>query len=212
MVEEAGRAPSDLVELRLDYLSDFSGLERLSKVGKEKIATCMPKWEGGLFSGAEEERIDVLRRCLAFADYATVELRTDEGLRRSLITETKKKKVKAIVAFHDFKKTPSKEKIISILNEEKSAGADIAKAAFMAADDRDVLSLMRVLVEVRDDPKFKIPVIAVSMGEAGKISRIVAPLLGSYLTYVSATKGRESAPGQLSFEEMETVLSALEGK
>ena len=84
-------------------------------------------------------------------------------------------------------------------------GADIAKVAFQANDYKDVINLMSVLLE----NVVGIPIIAVSMGEYGKISRILGPLLGSYLTFASPAKGREAAPGQLTVEELHTVFDML---
>jgi 3-dehydroquinate dehydratase type I len=209
MVKAANNTPTDIVELRLDALSDFSGTSALKKIKKKKIVACMPSWEGGSFHGSEEERVRILSSTLPFADYVTIELRTEKALLDALLREARTAKVKVIIAYHDSKETPEKEKIISILNDEKSAGADIAKVAFMAKDDSDVLRLMQALVELRDDPKFKLPIIAVSMGEAGKISRVVAPLLGAYLTYASPRKGKESALGQLSFEEINRIMAVI---
>jgi 3-dehydroquinate dehydratase type I len=209
MVAAASKAPTDIVELRLDALSDFSGLSALKKIKKKKIVACMPSWEGGSFHGSEAARARILFSAIPLSDYVTVELRADKALLDALLMDAKKAKVKSIIAYHDFKSTPSKEKIISILNDEKSAGADIAKVAFMAKDDADVLRLMQALVELRDDPAFKLPIIAVSMGEAGKISRVVAPLLGAYLTYAAPSKGKESAPGQLTFDEVNKILSVV---
>lgn len=210
MVDEALHAPTDLVELRLDYLSDFSSLEKIAEIGKDKIATCMPSWEGGHFSGSEKERVKVLSRCLPFVDYVTIELNTSKKLRNRLIAEAKSSGVKVIVGFHDFESTPTEKEIIRILNKEKSAGADIAKIAVTAKKTEDVLTLLHTLIETKKNKEYGIPVIAISMGEEGKISRIVAPLLGSYITYVSSRKGKESAPGQLSYEEMNQILSVIE--
>jgi 3-dehydroquinate dehydratase type I len=210
MVAAANAAPTDIVELRLDALSGFSDLSFLKKIKKKKIVACMPSWEGGLFSGSEAERVRILHDVLPFSDYVAIELRTEKALLDVLLRDARAAGVEIIIAYHDFKSTPSKEKIISILNDEKSAGAGIAKVAFMAKDDVDVLRLMQALVEKRDDSVFKLPIIAVSMGEAGKISRVVAPLLGAYLTYASPSKGKESAPGQLSFDEVNKILSVVE--
>src|SRR5262249_11130955 len=44
--------------------------------------------------------------------------------------------------------------------------------------------------------------IALAMGSAGRISRILGPSRGSYLTFASLEAGTESAPGQFSIEEM----------
>jgi 3-dehydroquinate dehydratase type I len=209
MVKEANNAPTDIVELRLDALSGFSDPSSLKKIKKKKIVACMPSWEGGSFSGSEEDRLRILSSTLLFVDYVTIELRTEKRLLDALLGEANKAKVKIIISYHDFVSTPEKEKIISILNDEKSAGADIAKVAFMAKDESDVLRLMQALVEKRDDPAFKLPIIAVSMGEAGKISRVVAPLLGAYLTYAAPSKGKESAPGQLTFDEVNRILAVV---
>ena len=39
----------------------------------------------------------------------------------------------------------------------------------------------------------------------------MAPLLGSYLSYASLEKGAESAPGQLTIEEMKQIQKILNG-
>jgi len=47
------------------------------------------------------------------------------------------------------------------------------------------------------------------MGEQGRISRVMAPLLGSHLTYAALDKGEEAAPGQMTVEEMKQVLNII---
>jgi len=47
------------------------------------------------------------------------------------------------------------------------------------------------------------------MGEEGKISRIMAPYFGSYLSFASLERGAESAPGQLTVEEMREIFRIL---
>jgi 3-dehydroquinate dehydratase type I len=210
MTEAANIAPTDIVELRLDALSGCFDASFLKKIKKKKIVACMPSWEGGRFRGSEDERMKILHGSLPYVDYVTVELRTEKAALDALLKGAKELGVKVILSFHDFKETPDKEKIISILNDEKSAGADVAKVAFLAEEEGDVLRLMQAFVAARDDPAFKLPIIAVSMGEAGKISRVVAPLLGSFLTYAAQSRGKESAPGQLTFDEIKKIISVVE--
>ncbi|MCX6695039.1 MAG: type I 3-dehydroquinate dehydratase [Candidatus Altiarchaeota archaeon] len=193
----------DLVEVRLDYLKNASGVEKLAGIKKPVIATCMPAWEGGLFGGSEEERVSLLESCLPYCRYVSVELKTDEDLRQNLIKKAKKRNVKVIVAFHDFKSTPSFEDIVETLDDEERVGADIVKVAFMANDHADVLTLLRALVE----RKKSVPVIALSIGEKGKMSRILAPVFGSYLTFASASKDKVSAPGQMALDEMKKFMT-----
>lgn len=205
MVKSAKSLKADLVELRLDYLEDTGGLDSLSKIKTPKIVTCMPAWEGGKFNGSEEQRIAILKKAIKFADYVTIELKTESALRDSLITEAKKSKVKVIIAYHNFKETPEAEEIVRTLKEEVKAGADIAKVAYMPADYGDVLRVMQVLV----DKPVKIPIIALSMGELGSISRIMGPVMGAYLTFASASKGRESAAGQLTIDEIRRMAGII---
>lgn len=211
LVRIANSVDSDLVEIRFDFLSDTDKIGKLQMIKKPIIITCMPEWENGNFGGDEEKRVAILLKAMKFSDYVTVELNTKEDLRTRLIREAKKRNVKTIVSYHDFEKTPAKGRIMEILDMEKKVGADIAKVAFMAKDYGDVLRLMQILnVNVKkNDNKFGIPIIAISMGKVGTISRILAPLLGSYLTYASAEKGMESAQGQLTVKELKQILGIL---
>jgi 3-dehydroquinate dehydratase type I len=209
MLEKANSAGSDVVELRLDYLSRFQGLKKLRGVKKKRIVTCMPSWEGGKFRGSEEERAEILMEALAFAEFITLELGMEDRYRNALIGAAKERGVKVIIACHDLNSTPERKEIIRILNKEKNSGADIAKIAFKANNYKDAINLMDILADKSSDKEFGIPIIALSMGRFGRISRILAPLLGSYLTFASAEEGRESAEGQLTVEELKEILKIL---
>jgi 3-dehydroquinate dehydratase-1 len=209
MVKVAKNTKSDLVELRFDFLKsqdlDEKAVEAFKKIGKPIISACMPSWEGGKFEGKEEERIAILQKTLPFSSYVTVELKTEPELRNALLESAKKANVKTIVSYHDFSSTPPVDKIREILKDEEKSGADIAKIAFMPKDYGDVITTMSVLRE----EVVKIPIIAISMGNVGKVSRIMGPMLGSYLTYASAAKGKESAAGQLTVDEILELMAIL---
>lgn len=205
MVKTANSTHADIVEIRMDYLREVKGIEKLEEIKKPLIATCMPQWEGGRFKGSEDERISILQDAIKFSDYISIELRTKEVLRNKIINEAREGGVKVIVSYHDFEKTPNEEEILEILKKEQEAGGDIAKIAFMPKNYEDILKTMKVLLE----NKLKIPIIAISMGELGKISRILGPLFGSYLTFASPGKGKESAPGQLTVDELRKVFEIL---
>ena len=49
-------ADADLVELRLDSVRDPDVRGALADRVRPVIVTCRPTWEGGLFSGSEEDR------------------------------------------------------------------------------------------------------------------------------------------------------------
>ena len=70
----------------------------------------------------------------------------------------------------------------------ETAGADALKIAVTPADAADVARLLRVTAETA-------PVITLSMGDLGLVSRLTGAVFGSALTF--ATPGdRPSAPGQ----------------
>jgi 3-dehydroquinate dehydratase type I len=205
MVSEAKKTAADLVEVRLDHLKEKPNPKSLSKIKKPVIATCMPKWEGGKFSGSEKERVKVLENCLPHVRYVTIELKTNPRLRDALITKAKKAGVGVIVAFHDFKKTPPLPEIKKILALEAAAGADVAKVAFAPNSVGDVLEVILASKE----HGLKIPVIALSMGELGAASRIACPLIGSFLTYGAVSAAKKAAAGQPTVDDLKKILSAF---
>jgi 3-dehydroquinate dehydratase type I len=208
MIDAANYSSADMLEIRLDCLEKYAGADLLRKITKPLIVSCMPASEGGKFSGTEEERINILFEAVQYADYVSLELSTKKELRERIIYEARIRDTKIIATYHDHKKTPKIKEIKEILKKEKKMGADIAKVAFQAKDYGDVMTLMGVLLE----NDVGIPIIAISMGEYGKISRILGPLLGSYLTFASPAKGQEAAPGQLTVEELHTVFDMLNRK
>ena len=83
-----------------------------------------------------------------------------------------------------------------------SMGADIAKIACMVLNDADNARLLGLLDDARK-------IVVVGMGAMGKITRMVAPLLGSPFTFACQALGRETADGQIDHETLGTVLRAL---
>ncbi|MFH1402866.1 MAG: type I 3-dehydroquinate dehydratase [Candidatus Altiarchaeota archaeon] len=209
VVEVANRVDSDLVEVRLDYLRDASDLSGLAGIRKPVISTCMPTWEGGSCKVLEDVRMGILESSLKHSDYVTIELDTKEKLREGLIAKAKAAGVKVIVAHHDFESTPPIIEILKTLEREMIVGADIGKVAYMPKERKDVLNLMDALYEWDDRWKGKKPAIALSMGAMGSITRLMAPMYGSYLTFGCAERGKESAPGQLTVDELKTMLGLL---
>ncbi|MBD3388649.1 MAG: type I 3-dehydroquinate dehydratase [Candidatus Altiarchaeales archaeon] len=204
-VKSAEGLECDLVEARLDFLSGSPDLRMLSNLKQPLMVTCMPAWEGGRFKGSEEDRFGLLRASLEHADYVTVELRAEEKLRNQLIEEVKSAGVKVVIAFHDFEKTPPSDEIIALLKEEESAGADIAKVAFKPETRADVVEVLRA----QASSGLKIPVIALSMGELGGLTRVVGPLLGGFITFAAVSHEKRTAPGQYTLDEMKALKEIL---
>jgi 3-dehydroquinate dehydratase type I len=83
---------------------------------------------------------------------------------------------------------------------------DIVKIVTFARSWEDNLNILSLISHAR---KRKQEIVTFCMGEKGKMSRIFSPIIGAAWTYASITRGKASAPGQLTVEEMREVWGRL---
>lgn len=110
-----------------------------------------------------------------------------------------------IMSFHDFGGTPSSDDLVEKLAEAARQGADIAKVAVMPKSARDVLALLQATCTA--DERLPIPVITMSMGGLGAISRLGGWIFGSALTFAVGVSS--SAPGQIDVDDLRAGLQML---
>jgi 3-dehydroquinate dehydratase/shikimate dehydrogenase len=184
---EARRAGADLCELRIDYLRDPDLARILAAKPLPVLATVRPKWEGGLYEGDESLRLGLLEdACLHGADFVDVEFRAYKDFPR--------RDAKLVVSYHDFEKTPE--------DIERTAGKMAALEPFLvkiACHARGIADLTRL---IRLQKTFPSPLAVVAMGEVGEPLRVLYHRYGGLLTFVSLKEGLESAPGQVTIEDM----------
>jgi 3-dehydroquinate dehydratase-1 len=198
----AAAGQADMVELRLDLIEDdpLSILEAVKKVAKVPIiATVRWQAEGGEFKGSEGERLELLTRASAFADYIDVELRC--GLLGRLLKTVERP---VIASYHNFSRAPAPEELEAILGQMKRTGAEIAKIAVTPLRLQDNLEILQLLLET------DMPLCVVAMGRLGRHLRAVAPLYGSALTYGYVSQ--PTAPGQMSVSQLKQALELLAGE
>jgi len=123
-----------------------------------------------------------------------------------MINLSHKNNVAVIISNHDFDKTPSKDEIILRLGRSAELGADIPKIAVMPNSAEDVITLLDA-TRIMREKYTHIPLITVSMGDKGIISRLTGELFGSDLTFAAASK--TSAPGQISVTELRNIIKLL---
>jgi 3-dehydroquinate dehydratase-1 len=184
----------DLFEVRIDIIGD--GWQQVARqLKKPWIATNRTIDEGGRWKGNEARRIEGLLQAIELgADMVDVEFRTKNLVN---IVPLVKKRVKCILSFHDVEKTPPLEEMKAIVQKQQKAGADICKVVTTANEFEDNLAVLQL---ISDFPGNKM--VAFAMGEMGKISRILCPLVGADFTYASIEEGKESAPGQIAVSEL----------
>ena len=198
--QKAFREGSDLVELRLDYLKslDLEAIKEKFKALDDKIIlTLRKKEEGGKFQASESERVALLKELQSWKEaYKDVEL--------SMLSNSKLKvDAKTIVSWHDFDSTPSEK----VLKEKLSAAlkyGGIVKIVTTAKKLSDNLTVLNLY-----NKKMRGKFIGFCMGEEGKISRILAPMLGSPFMY-GCLEGAAVAPGQIPVSELKGFYELLE--
>ena len=139
------------------------------------------------------------------ADAIDVELFFDRETAVSLIEAAHASGQKVILSNHDFQKTPPKEELVRRLKSMQELGGDIAKIAVMPQSSADVLILLEATEEAHR--KLSVPVVTMSMGAVGVVSRLLGETFGSALTFGMA--GQASAPGQVPVEDLRSILQKI---
>ncbi len=204
-ISKAKELGARIVELRIDFLDNHEEISKIIQQAKlPLIATNRSKKEGGEFEGNEEERINSLINAIDDGcEFVDIELNTNKKLRGRVTNLARRNKCEVIVSIHDFKKTPNMKNLNKLLTEEKAI-ADIGKIVTFGNKNEDTIKIFNLL-RIANSRNF--PLITFAMGSLCSFSRIVAPLFGSYLTYVSV--GKPSAIGQMNIREMVNVYKQL---
>ncbi|MBN1662400.1 MAG: type I 3-dehydroquinate dehydratase [Deltaproteobacteria bacterium] len=168
-----------------------------------------PSGSTGTVADGEKKRIALLKDAVAVGcDYVDCELDTPETLRRELLSgiEALHHRTGLIVSDHDFKKTPPLAVLKKRFRSCVEAKADIVKIVTYARHPEDNLRILELVAYAR---KEGLNIAAFCMGPHGTASRILAPLMGSCISYASLRRGLESAPGQLTVNEIKDIFYRL---
>ncbi|MEW6732786.1 MAG: shikimate dehydrogenase [Acidobacteriota bacterium] len=228
-IAEAARQ-ADLVEIRLDCLQDRDLYQHTEEILRQACAassrplifTHRSGQRESASSTAEHLKQLINRRQPPFAqDYFDFDLNADNTIGLHFYNTYLRlfdRYPQIILSHHDFNSCVERE-LISIYHRLAAFAPDVVKVAAQADRVGDVLTIFKLLEIAGTE---HMPIIALAMGEAGRISRILAPSLGGFLTFAAFKRGAESAPGQFSLNELlslyhiksitkETMVCALLG-
>ncbi len=200
------REQADCVELRLDLFQEPFDLPMLMREaqGLPVVATLRPPEQGGGCTLPASERLNVLVRAAELgAQYVDLEW---DAATPAALSAVRQAGARAIVSRHDFASMPRLSDDWSTALAD--AGADVVKVVGTARRLSDCLEVFRTFA--RADR----PTIAIAMGEAGLITRVlVLRSKRCLLTYAALDEGIGTAPGQLTLSEMrETYRSSRLGE
>jgi 3-dehydroquinate dehydratase / shikimate dehydrogenase len=207
-------ALADVIELRFDCLEEDQLAEALALLprlleadNRHFIITNRPAREGGRRALGDDERVDFRRgasellrdtekRARVCADVELDLLESSHAERLGRLLEG----FKVICSHHDFRQTPSD--LGALYERMARTGARALKIAARAEEITDCARVLNLVGRARRDG---LEIIAISMGEAGLLTRVLAPAFGASLTYGALAKGRETAPGQLTARELRDI-------
>lgn len=198
---------ADIIEIWLDQFisTDFKKITQLTN--KPLIAVIKSKSEGGSYLGSQTEKINCLKNALfAGFSYLDIPIQTPSREIISLIA-SKPKHTRLILSYHNFKSTPSLPTLKKICLKALALRADVIKIATQITDIPQNLILFDLISYVKN--KYGKDIIVIGMGKNGIFSRIFAPYLGSYLTFVSLDQKSKTAPGQLTINEYNLLQKIL---
>lgn len=212
--EDIEKLPVDIAEWRADFYEDIFRTEEVletlkgikMRLGRKLLLfTFRTAREGGNRSVDPDAYYHLNREAASGgADLVDLETYLDETRTAEEIGKLRASGSGCLVmaSNHDFQKTPSTEEMVRRLRRMEELGADAAKLAVMPTNRQDVLNLLQATVTAAE--MLSVPVVTMSMGSMGVISRICGSLTGSAMTFASA--GEASAPGQIPVEQMAEIL------
>lgn len=207
----------DLIEWRVDYYENVEDIKKVNEILKELrkqigntviLFTFRSKKEGGEKEISKEYYAELNKQIskTKLVDLVDVELFTGDEIVKDVVKTAHENDVKIVMSNHDFFKTPSKEEIINRLCKMQDLDADLPKIAVMPNTSEDVVTLLAATEEM--STKYaKQPIITMSMGSLGLVSRLSGETFGSAITFGAARK--TSAPGQISVDKLALILEVM---
>ena len=207
----------DLIEWRADFYDDVLSEKGLKDtLGKLRsilqniplIFTLRTSSEGGKIQISDEKYSDLLKfvATIRDADIIDVELFRWKGKIAELVDAIHDRNGLVIMSNHDFHATPEKTEIVSRLRKMQDVGGDLLKIAVMPQSVNDVIVLMGATNEMATKYGQK-PLVTMSMGGLGVISRLAGEVFGSSMTFGSV--GKKSAPGQIPVSKLRLCLETI---
>ena len=192
----AAEAGASMIELRIDRFDNRAELALLvDRSPLPCIVTCRAAVEGGDCQLPEEQRWTVFSDTAVHnAAYVDVELAAYKQMPEATKSAIERP---MILSSHDFSGRP--ERLTAVFLELNERRGHVSKLVWMARSIRDNIEAFELLQQRQK------PTIALCMGEAGLISRVLAKKFGAFLTFASLRDESATAPGQVTIADMKRL-------
>ncbi len=207
----------DIIEWRVDFLSAIGDSALVIDTARaiKKAVGSIPilftrrnATEGGERVPISEPQVVALyeavcaARCVDLVDY---ELSNGSDAFARIHAVSRDFGIGLVGSYHNFESTPDVPMLVGKFRDAQARGADVGKVAVMPKSRTDVLTLLAATDEA--SRALDIPLISMSMGAYGSVSRMVGGVFGSALTF--AVGKSSSAPGQIPIEELRAALATV---
>lgn len=211
-----GKSRADVIEWRVDGFGAFDDCNAVREVldaikpllgDKLLLYTFRSKLQGGQAEADAELLRDLQDLAVesGCVDIVDVEFFAEKS---PLLTVKRIRDagVHVITSHHDFAETPEPGVMRMLLDRMCAGGADIVKLAVMPKCYKDVLDLLQVTAEFHEENP-DTPIVTMSMGKIGGVSRLCGETFGSCMTFGAYEK--PSAPGQYGMEDLIDILDTI---
>lgn len=206
----------DLLEWRVDFFEGIADIaETVDLARRIRTASGLPilftrrcEREGGEKLPVSEDRVVDLYRAICEAgdvDLVDFEMANNADHLAAVRQASRAAGIGMVMSFHDFSGTPEAGILVQHFLRAESQGADVAKIAVMPRSMHDVLALLAATLQASE--RLSIPVVSMSMGGPGALTRVCGSAFGSAMTF--AVGSNPSAPGQLRIEDVQAALAML---
>lgn len=183
------------VELCLDRFPEINRdlIQEWIQISRHPLMLTLRKSShGGKFSGSEAERESLIERLLSLEpDFFDLEYDMNPDFLNRVIERYNKTKM--ILSYHSFHEP--RPNLHAIYQNMEAFPAYGYKIAIFTESTNDAL---RMLLFAKSHSRLSV----ICMGDRGQFSRILGPVFGNLIDYASLQEGKETAPGQISVQDM----------
>ena len=207
----------DVIEWRVDFFGGIGDTVAVLDTGRALraavgdapiIFTRRSIREGGEPIAIGDEEVVALYDAVGasgLVDFLDFEMGNDGDQVRRVRDGARTHGTRVILSYHNFESTPGIDFLVGRFVEAERLGADVAKVAVMPRDRDDVLALLAATS--RAEAQAQIPLISMSMGPLGAVTRMIGGVFGSSLSF--AVGAGSSAPGQMPIDDLKTVYDII---
>ncbi len=182
----------DVVEFRGDTFPSILMIEALKAFSKKFKDLCLNhikilftirlKEDGGEWL-IEYSRREYFEKALPLVDWVDIELE-EIDLYLKLSEKIKENKIIYVCSHHQFNRDYSTEEYQNLYQRMQKYSPNVTKIVVFCRDERELLLLLNFVEAIAfQNLTCQSLTCLMSMGDFGKVSRIVSPLLGAKLTY-----------------------------